>query len=93
MKFLLSGKVILDAIKEGVKKGSFGYVNEMPDKNDDKYVADINKDIQIDWNGWIVKKVLSMKNLCLNPVRLNQLYLNMQILNLPPMINYISTTE
>ena len=58
MRFLLSGKVILDAIKEGVKKGSFGYTNEMLNENDDKYIADINKDVNINWNGWIVKKEL-----------------------------------
>jgi hypothetical protein len=58
MRFLISGKVILDAIKEGVKKGSFGYTNEMLNENDDKYIADINKDININWNGWIVKKEL-----------------------------------
>ena len=57
-RFLLSGRVILDAVRDGVKKGLFGYINEISEEKDGKYLAEINKDINIDWNGWVIKKDL-----------------------------------
>ncbi len=57
-RFILSGKVILDAVKEGVKKGLFGYANELINESDGKYVAETNKEVIVDWNGWVIKKGL-----------------------------------
>ena len=51
-RFLLNGRIILDAIKEGVKRGSFGYTNEISNENDGKLAAEINKEVNVNWNGW-----------------------------------------
>ena len=46
--FILKGEVIIEAIREGVRKGLFGYVKEQ----DGKYVRSDN----IEWEGYIVSK-------------------------------------
>ena len=56
-RFLLSGKIVLDAVRDGVKNGLFGYATELVEQEDHKYLAEINKrEIDINWEGWIIKK-------------------------------------
>jgi Protein of unknown function (DUF499) len=66
-RFILSGKVLLDAVKEGVKKGLFGYANELTIESDGKYVAETNKEVNVDWNGWVIKKGLVYEELVSKP--------------------------
>lgn len=57
-RLILNGKVILEAVQEGVKQGTFGYSEEHePVQNEGKYVARIGENIAfVNWSGWIIKK-------------------------------------
>lgn len=59
-RLILNGKVIVDAVQEGVREGTFGYSDEQQlAQKEGKYVARINENISfVNWTGWIVKKEL-----------------------------------
>ncbi|MEN3052978.1 MAG: DUF499 domain-containing protein [Candidatus Methanosuratincola petrocarbonis] len=53
--FILCGAVVLDAVRNGVREGLFGYARELVEK-DGKYVAKPREEVfSVDWEGWIIK--------------------------------------
>lgn len=57
-KFVMPQGKILDAIKEGIEKGLFGYTDELEEVEDGKYKAVIGRYTGISMDGWLIKKDL-----------------------------------
>ncbi len=53
--FLLNIPSIMDAIKQGIKDGKFGYCKEIV-KKEGRYIADIGKECPVDWTGYIIHR-------------------------------------
>lgn len=52
--FILSGSVVLDAIRNGVRQGMFGYARELVEK-DGKYLARFREEVfDVSWDGWVI---------------------------------------
>jgi predicted AAA+ superfamily ATPase len=52
--FILSGSVVLDAVKSGVRQGLFGYSRELVEK-EGKYLARFKTEVfDVSWEGWII---------------------------------------
>jgi hypothetical protein len=57
-KFIAYPSKILDAIRDGIAKGLFGYADRL-EEIDGKYKAIINRYVEVNWNdGWLINKDL-----------------------------------
>lgn len=56
-QFILENKQIFNAVKDGIKNGSFGYA-KTNDENNGKYLGIINKDVEPSWEGYLIPKDL-----------------------------------
>jgi hypothetical protein len=52
--FILSGSVVLDAVRNGVRQGMFGYARELVEK-EGRYLARFKEEVfDVNWEGWII---------------------------------------
>jgi len=55
--FILSGRVVADAVSDGIEKKRFGYAATLEEK-EGKYLAKIGEPIMPDWRGWLIREDL-----------------------------------
>jgi hypothetical protein len=53
--FILTGEVIIEAVRIGVRRGLFGYSDEL-EEHDGRYKAEIGRETAITWDGYIIEE-------------------------------------
>ena len=53
--FILTGEVIIEAVRNGVRRGLFGYSDEL-EEHDGRYRAKIGREATITWDGYIIEE-------------------------------------
>jgi len=57
LPYILSGSAVIEAVNSGVKKGLFGYADEL-EEVDGKFKAKIGEEVKASWDGYIIRKDL-----------------------------------
>lgn len=57
LPYILSGSAVIEAVNSGVKKGLFGYADEL-EEVDGKFKAKIGEVVKASWDGYIIRREL-----------------------------------